>query len=411
MGDVEVTIEPMGGHGGSTITVRCSLEGADSVHLLRQAICAADGTPPELQRLVYSSRPLPHGPREKSLFQLGIRDGATIFISRERAVKCQLVIKSPTGLVFTYVVESPATETVMSVREAVHKEWGYEMGSLRLGLQGTEEPLDDEVTVSGVGLARGGGLVLIGEPGGAAAASVNIVPDLGPPAPGADLGPSAPAAEFTQGLADDLADLLEDEAMDDYTEDLIRAGVRTCASASACPLDELPPQMPRTAKRVLIQRATERAKGICVPRLLPDEAPFSVRMAGDLVRMLKEENMTDYADDLSKEGIRSIFALQIVETRDFPEGLPAPVRKLLLARGQGEHRRETAGSLQGGFVTTDLWGVLVTECLTDYDNGLNRSGIRTLDSLSFAELNELPDEMPPAAQRALMEHRPPRKGD
>jgi len=394
----EVRIQPMGTHGGSAFTVRCELDGPGSVHLLRQAICAADGTPPELQRLIFSSRPLPHGPRGKSLRELGISDGDSLFIMREAAVRCQLVIKSPTGDVFTHVVAAPGIETVGSVREAVLKEWGAEMGALKLAVQGSEEPLEDEITVSGVGLARGGGLVLIEE--GAAIPEANV----------ADLTPSAPPAAFSEVMQDELMDLLEDEAMSDYQEYLMRAAIRTIIAASTTPLDDYPPEVPSVAKRLLVQRATERHKGCCVPVLLPDEMPlYSVRMVGDLVRLLKEEHFTDYAGYLSDDGIRSMYALQMIEPQYFPESLPNPARKLLIARGQGECRKEPAGDLQDGYVSEDLYRILIVEYLTDYASGLSRCGIRTLDGLGFAEMHELPDEMPAAAQQALMAHRPERK--
>merc|ERR1719229_1888708 len=106
-------------------------------------------------------------------------------------------------------------------------------------------------------------------------------------------------------------------------------------------------------------------------------------MAGDLVRLLKDEHLTDYAGYLSNDGIRSIYALQLIEPQYFPESLPNPARKLLIARGQGEYRKEPAGDLQDGYVSEDLYRVLIVEYLTDYASALNRCGIRTMDGLSF----------------------------
>eukprot|EP01062_Namystynia_karyoxenos_P028036 TRINITY_DN21330_c0_g3_i1.p1 TRINITY_DN21330_c0_g3~~TRINITY_DN21330_c0_g3_i1.p1 ORF type:complete len:446 (+),score=97.34 TRINITY_DN21330_c0_g3_i1:74-1339(+) len=391
MAEADIRVQPLGG--GAPFTVRCAVAAEGSVAALRRAVADQTGCPAELQRLVYSSRPLPHD-FSAALGASGLRPGATVYLIKEKAARCQVVIKSHTGDIIPVDVAAPGTDTVAAVLMArVAAAWGIPAEEQRLTTQGGVE-LSGGQTISAAGLARGGAVSLAApqeEPSRLPAAAPAAEQAPGPDADGSS---NTSGREAAAALMGDLLQLLGDVAMADYAPHFARAGVRSVSALASCGDAEAPPEVPAVAWRVLREQA---AAAVCAPAAQPAaSAPPLARsrspMHPDLAAVLDEEDMADYAEALSRHGVRCVAALRAALPHELPDEVPPPARKLLLRRGAGGNASEW-GSLEAA---------LEDEGLRDYSAVLRRCGVRSLSGVLCADPQDLPAEMPGPAQRALL---------
>ena len=235
------------------------IKGDSLVEELRIAVFNAGGPPAGLQRLVVRGKPMEDG---KTLREYGITDpeSHTIhLVIKSAPPQPQMILKNSDGRIIVIAFDPVSCLLVKDVIElAVKKDEHLESDNIILSLPTSVELLPEQ-TLKELGLSQGGSLRI---------SSQNGVIDVMPQQDSVET-PSASSVQKYH-LSDEMFQFLDSEHLSDYAECLSRSGIRTFQLLCECTADDLPNDLPKPVRRLLLSKVNNFTRDV---KVVPSAPP------------------------------------------------------------------------------------------------------------------------------------------